>query len=201
MDDKHSRFVDSNPPVDPRDVIAQSVVARESSRALRLHRTLETMLELTRSNPPATSAALDNLLDTILGALLIATEAPMGNIQLFDPVTQRLRIRAHRGFKPVFLNFFAEVHDGAACASAFANGRPEVVDDVATSPLFTPASRRAVLDAGVRAVQSLALTAGDRKLGVVSIHYGAAGISAPRREAFAAAAPLVARVVEAALQR
>ena len=75
-----------------------------------------------------------------------------------------------------------------------------MVDDVVPSPLFTPESRRVVLAPGVRAVQSLALAAGDKKLGVVSIHYPTPGISLHQREAFALAAPLVARLVEAGMR-
>lgn len=200
MEDKSGPTLASNPPFDPRDAVAQSALARESSRALRLHRTLETMLDVTRSNPPASPAALDHFLGTILDALLVSAQAPMGNLQLFDPASRRLRIRAHRGFHAPFLQFFAEIHDGAACTSAFTKGEPVVVDDVATSDLFTPESRQVVLAAGVRAVQSLALTAGDKKLGVVSIHYPVPGISARQREAFASAASLVARLVEAGLR-
>jgi len=200
MEEMHSQSVASNPPFDPRDALAQSVLTRESSRALRLHRTLETMLDLTRSNPPGSPAVFDHFLDTILDALLVSAEAPMGNLQLFDPASGSLRIRAHRGFEAPFLEFFADVHDGAACASAFARGEPVVVDDVAVSTLFTPESRGVALAAGVRAVQSLALTAGDKRLGVVSIHYSSPGISQHHREAFATAAPLVARLVEAGLR-
>src|SRR6478735_8511799 len=114
MEDKHRQIVTSIPPFDPRDAVAQSIVARESSRALRLHRTLETMLDLARINPPESTAAFDHFLGTILDAVLISTQAPMGNLQLFDSRSKCLRIRAHRGFKAPFLEFFAEVHDGAA---------------------------------------------------------------------------------------
>lgn len=200
MEEKHHQPVDSSPPFDPSDAISQSMVGRARSRAQRLHRTLETMLEVTRSNPPATPAALDQLLGTILDALLIATEAPMGNLQLYDPASDSLRIRAHRGFKPAFLHFFDHVHDGAACGAAFASGQPEVVDDVATSTLYTPQSRQAMLDAYARAVQSIALITGRKKLGVVSVHYPAVGIPSHKREAFASAAPLITRLVEAGLR-
>jgi len=192
---------DSRTPTAARQAIAQSVVTRESSRATRLHRTLETLLSLTQFNPPATTAALDQLLATILDALLLATEAPKGNLQLFDPVVQALRIRAQRGFSPAFLEFFDQVHEGsAACGTAFAKGQPEVVDDVATSPLFSPSARQALLDDGVQAVQSLALVTSVGKLGVVSVHYTSPGIPAHKREAFANAAPLIARLVEAGLR-
>jgi GAF domain-containing protein len=192
---------DSKSPLGAREIIAQSVVMRESSRAARLHRTLEMLLSLTESNPPATTAAQDQLLATILDALLLATEAPMGNLQLFDPATQVLRIRVQRGFSPAFLKFFDQVHEGScACGCAFAKGQPEVVDDVASSPLFSAAARQAILDDHARAVQSLALVTPARKFGVVSVHYPTPGIPSHKREAFANAAPLVARLVEAGLR-
>lgn len=191
--------VASNPPIGPGEAISQSVVARESSRATRLDRTLRTLLDLTRSNPPQNETQLDHLLATILDALMVATEAPMGNLQLFDPTSRSLRIRVHRGFASAFLTFFDSVHAGAACSVAFAKGAPEIVDDVATSPLFTPESRRAMLEARALSVQSLALIAGNRKLGVVSVHYRSQGVPVLQREAFASAAALIAQVVAAGM--
>jgi hypothetical protein len=191
--------VASNPPIAPQEAISQSVVARETSRATRLDRTLRTLLDLTRSNPPQSEAQLDHLLATILDALMVATEAPMGNLQLFDPASQSLRIRVHRGFGSGFLTFFDSVHAGAACSAAFAKGVPQIVDDVATSPLFTAESRRAMLEARALSVQSLALIAGTRKLGVVSVHYHRPGVPLLQREAFASAAALIAQVVAAGI--
>ena len=191
----------SQDPLGVRERIAQSVVTRESSRAARLQRTLETLLVLTQSNPPATPIAFEHFLATILDALLLATEASKGNLQLFDPVDQTLHIRVQRGFSPGFLQFFSRVQDtSAACGLAFAKGGPEVVEDIAISPLFSSAARQAILDADVRAVQSLALVTTAGKLGVVSVHYPRPSIPVHRREAFANSAPLVARLVEAGLR-
>ena len=192
---------DSHPPLGVRESIAQSVVTRESSRAARLQRTLETLLSLTESNPPTTPTDFDHLLSTILDALLLATEASKGNLQLFDPVAQALIIRVHRGFSPAFLQFFSQVHDSsAACGCAFAKGEPQVVDDVTSSPLFSPDARQVMFDEDARAVQSLVLVTPAGKLGVVSVHYAHPGIPTHRREAFANSAPLVARLVEAGLR-
>ena len=189
------------PPLGVRESIAQSVVTRESSRAARLLRTLETLLVLTRSNPPVTTIELDHLLATILDALLLATEASKGNLQLYDPATQSLHIRVQRGFSPEFLRFFSRVdEETAACGAAFAKGGPEVVEEVATSALFSPAACQAMLDEDARAVQSLALVTSVGKLGVVSVHYPHPGIPPHRREAFANSAPLVASLVEAGLR-
>jgi GAF domain-containing protein len=101
----------------------------------------------------------------------------------------------------VFLHFFGQVSEGAAaCGYAFAKGEPQVVEDVASSPLFSSAARQVMLEDHALAVQSLALVTPAGKLGVVSVHYAAPGIPAHRREAFANSAPLIARLVEAGLR-
>ncbi len=183
-----------------RQAISQSANAREDSRVTRLRRTLEALLLSARSHPPADATAFNQLLETVLEAVMLAAEAPMGNLQLRDEQTGALVIRVHRGFKTDFLRFFNAVHDGeAACGAAFAKGGPEIVENVAVSPLYSPGARQAMLTAEARAVQSLALVANGRKLGVVSVHYETPGIAGRSREAFAAAAPLIAQVVATGL--
>lgn len=184
--------------LNPRHAIAQSVEARETSRIGRLHRTLGALLESTCVNPPVAGDAFDQLLGTILDAVMDASQAHMGNLQLFDPVTQSLRIRVHRGFSPEFVTFFNSVQHGTlACGTAFARGEPVVVENVESSPLFTPETLRVVTAAGVRAVQSLALINRGRKLGVISVHYRSPTIALRNREAFASTATLIAEIVAA----
>lgn len=103
----------------------------------------------------------------------------------------------HSGFRKPFLEFFSEVHDGAACTRAFQQSHPVAIHDVATSEIYSPAARAAMLAAGARACQSVPLVArGRRKLGVLSMHYSETGVTPQRQEALAALAPLIARVVE-----
>ena len=181
-----------------REVIAQSVEARETSRTQRLHRALQALLDATRANPPANEVARDRLLGQILDALIAATEAHMGNLQLCDPRTHTLRIRVERGFSPAFLHHFDSVHEGlASCGAALQRGEPVVVDDVSVSPLYPPASKRAMAAEGIAAVQSLPLQHEGRKLGVVSVHYRRPQIAPHSRDAFASTATVLAQIVAA----
>ena len=182
-----------------RDVIAQSVEAREASRSRRLHRTLQASLDATLANPPATVAALDQLLGSVLDSVMIAGDAHMGNLQILDPVSQALRIRVHRGFSSAFLDFFNAVHHGAyACGTAFATGDPVVVEDVVSSGLFAGEALRQMMAANIKAVQCLPLIHQGRPLGVISVHYHSGGIPLRNREPFASAATLIAAIVAAA---
>lgn len=181
-----------------RNVIAQSAEVREASRSQRLQRMLQALLDTTQANPPATVAAFDQLLGSVLDAVMIATEAHMGNLQLIDANSQSLRIRVHRGFSPAFLQFFNSVHSGAfACGTAFAQGGPVVVEDVSTSPLFEGDALRQMTAANIKGVQSLALVHEGTPLGVISVHYHAGGVPARSRETFASTATLIAAIVAA----
>jgi hypothetical protein len=183
----------------PRDAIAQSVEARESSRLQRLHRTLTALLNTTRVNPPTSAPAFDQLLGSILDAVMIASEAHKGNLQLVDPDTDSLRIRVHRGFSQEFLRFFNAVqHDSFVCGTSFARGTPVVVEDVDASGLFEGDSLALMKAANINAVQSLALIHQGRKLGVISVHYHFRGIPLRSREMFASTSTLIAEIVAAA---
>jgi GAF domain-containing protein len=194
---------DSKSPFNPRQAsaaIAQSIETRESSRVQRLHRTLQALRDTTRVNPPASGAAVDQLLGSILDAVMIASEADMGNIQLLDPAAETLRIRVHRGFPPEFIQFFNHVHHGAySCGTALAQGRPVVVDDVGNSPLFGGESLRQMMFAQIKACQSVALINDGRRFGVLSVHYRAAGIPQRSRETFASTAGMIAEIAGAAI--
>jgi GAF domain-containing protein len=129
---------------------------------------------------------------------MAATEAHMGNLQLSDPQTRTLKIQVHRGFTEGFLLHFDSIpEDAAACGAAFQQGGPVVVDDITRSPLFSVESRKALIAAGVAAVQSLALIDDGQKLGCVSVHYRQPGIPQFSREAFASTARLTAQIVAA----
>lgn len=100
--------------------------------------------------------------------------ADMGDAQLLDPACGVLRLDAQRGFHEPFLEYFATVRAGEnACGAALRDGRPVIVEDVESGPLFagTPA-REVMLDAGSRAVYSTPLIApSGRALGMLSVHY------------------------------
>ncbi len=112
------------------------------------------------------------LLYDILDAAIEITGAQMGNIQLLEGDV--LRITAHRGFAPSFLEFFGTVRgEQAACGTALQRGERVIVDDVVTSPIFAGTSALgAMVAAGARAVQSTPLVSrSGRVLGMFSTHY------------------------------
>jgi PAS domain-containing protein len=113
-----------------------------------------------------------SLLDDILDTAIEVTSADMGNIQLLEDGV--LRMAAHRGFDAAFLQFFDSVtEDIGACGAALQRGQRVIVEDVASSPLFSGTPERDVLlNANVRAVQSTPITDGVGKLlGVFSTHF------------------------------
>ena len=112
------------------------------------------------------------LLQEIIDAAVEITEADMGNIQLLEEGT--LRIAAHRGFKPPFLDFFGEVPGGlAACGTALLFGRRVIVEDVTKNSIFAGSPALDVLlNANARAVQSTPLVSrSGQVLGMFSTHY------------------------------
>jgi len=52
---------------------------------------------------------LQSSLEEVLDAAIALLDADMGNVQLFDPQTRRLRIVAQRGFREDFLEHFRGV--------------------------------------------------------------------------------------------
>lgn len=158
--------------------IQAGIRTREAVRATRMRIHLREILAQARSAKGQRGGGC--LLDKLLDAIIAGSDAPMGNIQLTDG--RCLRICAHHGFKRPFLDFFAEVSAGdTACSSALRSRRSVVVDDVATSPVFSDESRAAVLDAGVFAVHSMPLGFRGTRVGVVSVHYPAPGMASAGR--------------------
>jgi hypothetical protein len=145
---------------------------RHSRLSPTTHRALLTRLDALALTFPA-STPLAALLDEMLDAVMLATDAERGNVQLVNPSIGALEVVAQRGFAPEFLDFFAIVRlTGSACAAAFREGRSVVISDVALDPEFDDASRRVMLRANARAVQSTPLIApGGHIIGVVSTHH------------------------------
>ena len=118
------------------------------------------------------SAARRAVLSSALDAALHLTGAPKGNLQLLDPETGALHIRVHRGFGPAFLGFFNSVDCGhAACGTALEQGGQVVVEDVRSSPIFSPAALKTMLDAYALSVQSTPIMSHSRVIGMLSTHY------------------------------
>jgi hypothetical protein len=139
------------------------------------------------------------LLDHTLDAVMLATGAEFGNLQLVNPATGALEIAVQRGFGGEFLGFFATVHlEGSACAAALRHRRPVIVTDVATDPNFGEDAREVMLRAHARAVQSTPLvTLEGSVIGVVSSHYAeATAIPAPALELVGRLARRAAALIE-----
>lgn len=118
------------------------------------------------------SAARRAVLSSALDAALQLTGAPKGNLQLLDPETRALQIRVHRGFGPAFLGFFNSVGSGhAACGTALEQAGQVVVEDVRSSPVFSPPALKTMLDAEALSVQSTPLISQKRVLGMLSTHW------------------------------
>ena len=120
----------------------------------------------------AGASTVDLVADT-LDAAMLATGAPLGNVQLVNPASGALEIVAQRGFGKEFLDFFALVHfHGSACAAALRDRGPVLVSDVATDANYNDESRAVMLRAGARAVVSTPLlTTTGMVIGVASTLY------------------------------
>ncbi len=114
------------------------------------------------------------VLDAIIDAATAIMGTDMGNIQLLDPVSGDLVIRAQCGFDASWMDFWNRTYTGkGSCHIALERGERIIVKDVTTSPLFvgTPALDVQV-KAGVRAIQSTPLrTRSGTILGIFSTHF------------------------------
>ena len=112
-------------------------------------------------------------LEEMLAATIELLGAEMGNVQLLDEASGKLKIAAYRGFEAEFLEFFQEVaaEDDSACGRALRSRRRIIIEDVEQDPRFA-SSLPVVGRAGFRAVQSTPLLDRDGKvLGMLSTHF------------------------------
>lgn len=124
-------------------------------------------------NRNGTVSTLTRILD--LGIEM--AQADFGNIQLYDPAENALRIAVSRGLGGEFLEYFAVVRDSeSACAAALQQKSQVIVSDVRNAPCFNAESRNVVLRAGALAVQSTPITSSSgRVLGMLSTHCRVSG--------------------------
>jgi PAS domain S-box-containing protein len=119
---------------------------------------------------------LPTLLDAILESAIVLTGADKGHVQLFDPVSNEIEIKAQRGFDPAFLEYARHVRPGVLAAGIVLQTRQRViVEDIATSPLYndSPRARQLVLDASMRAIVCTPLlTRANQLLGTISVLFG-----------------------------
>ncbi|PWU07292.1 MAG: hypothetical protein C5B51_10315 [Terriglobia bacterium] len=114
----------------------------------------------------------ESLLQQIMDASVAIVEADQGTLQLVQD--DSLRIVAHHGHQPPFLEFFACADERVSvCGEALRRGERVIVEDVERSELFAGAPSLAVLrEAGVRAVQSTPLLSRNGMLlGILTTHW------------------------------
>jgi len=112
-------------------------------------------------------------LEETLAATIELLGGDMGNVQILDEVSGKLRIAAQDGFDAEFLEFFqgVAVEDDSACGRALRSCRRVIIEDVEQDPLFASCLHIA-RNAGFRAVQSTPLVDRHGKpLGMISTHF------------------------------
>ncbi len=127
---------------------AEALLARDLEALTRMHTLTTTTLETEDFG-----AAMQGIMDTAVTIL----GADAGTLQLLDEDT--LRIVAHRGHRPEFLEFFASAENvGSVCGEAARRRERVIVTDVELSPLLAGTESMKVLrNANVRGVQSTPL--------------------------------------------
>jgi PAS domain S-box-containing protein len=97
-------------------------------------------------------------LHEVLDATLELQGADFGNVQLYDELTGKLRIVAHRNLSQEFLEYFETVDAKHTSASGLAleNRKRVIIEDVTTDPDYAP-HRAIAASTGYRAVQSTPL--------------------------------------------
>lgn len=139
-------------------------LAVELTAMRRLHESVNRLL-VSRDLPEA--------LDEVLAASIEITGAQKGDVQLYDPDTDALKIVAQHGFDEQFLQYFQMVRsdDDSACGKAMSQKTRVIIEDVTVDPTFE-AHREIAEAAGFRSVQSTPLLSrSGRVLGVLSTHY------------------------------
>ena len=138
-------------------------LAAELTAMTRLHELSTRLLASTDLKP---------LLEEVLDATMALLNADFGNIQLFNPKSNALKIVAQRGFRQDFLDYFNSAPQvTASCGTALLRRERVVVEDVLTDPSFAP-HLQAVAAAGYRAVQSTPLfSRSGEPLGMISTHF------------------------------
>jgi hypothetical protein len=104
----------------------------------------------------------DRRLNDLLAQTISLDRATKGNIQVFEPETDSLRIIAQHGFDEMFLLHFEKVKrfDSSACGRAFGAGNWVLIPDILEDQAFKP-HREVALASGIRSVKSIPVTGHD----------------------------------------
>lgn len=112
-------------------------------------------------------------LDNLLTMALLMQRTQMGTIQLLIKENDTLKIVAHQGFKPAFLEHFEEVtaEDYSACGRALKTKENVFIEDVTSDPFYIHHKAIAVAS-GFLSVQSTPLISSQGELqGILSTHF------------------------------
>jgi PAS domain S-box-containing protein len=140
------------------------------SAELDAMKTLHELSTITSGSSDVTKA-----LEAALDVAMALHGADFGNVQLYDPATETLRIAVQRGFRQAFVDYFAQVdaRHTSACGLALAGRERRIVTDVENDPGYATCVNVA-REAGYRAVQSTPLfSAVGEPLGMLSTHFRA----------------------------
>jgi len=138
-------------------------LAAEIATTKRFHQLVAELLAQSELQP---------LLEEVLTAVIELQDAHFGNIQVYNRTTSSLRIVAHRGFNPDFLQHFRDCQDETTtCGRALIHRERVLVENIRNDPQFA-SHRTAAEAAGFCAVQSTPLLSRRGKvLGVISTHF------------------------------
>ncbi|MDO0929113.1 ANTAR domain-containing protein [Streptomyces sp. TG1A-8] len=116
--------------------------------------------------------------DAVLHGALAAGRAAAGYVRFVDPAVDALVLETHHGCAETFLDHLVRGgrEEGTADAAARTERRQVSVPDVRATPLLTDDSRRVLLAAGVRALQSIPVVSpAGPCTGVITLHWPDAG--------------------------
>lgn len=181
-----------------REAINAARDTQESARSTRRRVRLHGLIMSWRNRRAESKGVQAERLALVLDVVRDEAEAPMGNIQLVE--SGALCIRSSCGLSESFLKHFAQVVEGQCCCGrAFETAAAVVVNNVRDSALFAARDREMLLASGIHACQSLALKQGNRRLGVISLHYRDVDIPTRRQIDFQNLAGEIAEAVSLAL--
>lgn len=165
-------------PVDDADGMLVTAAIRDITQRKRIEAEREEQLEdIRRIHEMSTRliAATDRttMLEEVLDATIALQQADFGNIQLYDPETDTLKIVAHRGFSDDFVQHFASVdrNEPSVCGRALRAGERLIIEDVEEYSDHLP-HRAIAVHEGYRGVQATPIRGRDGTvLGMLSTHF------------------------------
>jgi CheY-like chemotaxis protein len=121
-------------------------------------------------------------LTDVLDAAIAMAKADFGTLQRLDRSSGLLKIVAHRGFEPWWLEYWDVVDKGqGSCGTALVRREPVIVSDVDKDPIFVGTPGHAVQrNAGVRACFSMPIPGrAGGTVGMMSTHFRSPFTPAP----------------------